>query len=206
MSDTELCHKACADELARLTVLLGEVLLAADGDLGEHELFGILAARGERRFNRERDPSSHALFCAHFLLFHALYELRRKWRRKKQRDLAIGCLAIGVRPLLEEPATALGELDPLAAYYLELENLWRTTEAEVERMLDDFWRTFSRQGERARALRALGLAEDADEATIKRRYRRLAFACHPDRGGDHEELVRLNAAMEALGRGSLFSY
>ncbi len=39
----------------------------------------------------------------------------------------------------------------------------------------------------------------ADPATIKAAYRRRAKECHPDRGGQHKEMVLVNEAWEILG-------
>ncbi|MBI3866047.1 MAG: DnaJ domain-containing protein [Planctomycetia bacterium] len=44
----------------------------------------------------------------------------------------------------------------------------------------------------------LGVALDADAETIRRAYKRRAFECHPDRGGSHEQMIRINAAWEIL--------
>ena len=46
------------------------------------------------------------------------------------------------------------------------------------------------------AFSALGLSIIAPLAEIKAAYRRMAFQMHPDRGGDHNAMVRLNVAYE----------
>lgn len=46
------------------------------------------------------------------------------------------------------------------------------------------------------AFTALGLPSVATLAEIKAAYRRRAFQLHPDHGGDHAAMVRLNAAYE----------
>lgn len=53
-------------------------------------------------------------------------------------------------------------------------------------------------GSRARALALLGLEAGASAAAIKRAYRRLAKAHHPDLGGDAEAFRRLDAAYRSL--------
>jgi hypothetical protein len=50
------------------------------------------------------------------------------------------------------------------------------------------------------ALRVLGLPVTADDETIKRTYRRKAMELHPDRGGDAEAFIRLQAAYENVTR------
>jgi DnaJ-domain-containing protein 1 len=51
---------------------------------------------------------------------------------------------------------------------------------------------------RAEAARLLGVAEDADEATIKAAHRRLMMKVHPDHGGTAELAARLNDAKKTL--------
>ena len=51
---------------------------------------------------------------------------------------------------------------------------------------------------RRRALRLLGLEPGASPQAIKRAYRRLAKAHHPDLGGDVEAFHRLDAAYRLL--------
>ncbi|MEB3261074.1 MAG: DnaJ domain-containing protein [Cyanobacteriota bacterium] len=53
-------------------------------------------------------------------------------------------------------------------------------------------------GPRAQALKLLGLAPEATPEAIKRAYRRLAKAHHPDLGGDAEAFHRLEAAYRLL--------
>ena len=66
-------------------------------------------------------------------------------------------------------------------------------EVEVEALLAGFWQAFCRQVEpvaRLAALAVLGLPETASQADIRRRWKALALAHHPDRGG---ELARFQA-------------
>ena len=44
----------------------------------------------------------------------------------------------------------------------------------------------------------LGVARDASPEQIKAAYRAQAMAAHPDRGGDHERMSRVNEAYECL--------
>lgn len=45
----------------------------------------------------------------------------------------------------------------------------------------------------------LGVSPTADREAIRQAYRRLALQHHPDRGGTHEMMLRLNEAFEVLG-------
>ena len=49
----------------------------------------------------------------------------------------------------------------------------------------------------------LGVAPNATLADIKAAFRRKAMAAHPDRGGSHEEMTRLNEAWEVLSDAGL---
>lgn len=51
---------------------------------------------------------------------------------------------------------------------------------------------------RSEAARLLGVAEDADEGTIKAAHRRLMMKVHPDHGGTDELAARLNDAKRVL--------
>lgn len=51
---------------------------------------------------------------------------------------------------------------------------------------------------RSEAARLLGVAEDADPATIKAAHRRLMMKVHPDHGGTDELAARLNDAKRVL--------
>jgi curved DNA-binding protein CbpA len=44
----------------------------------------------------------------------------------------------------------------------------------------------------------LGVHPTADKETIQKAYRKRALECHPDRGGTHEEMVRVGLAWEVL--------
>ena len=44
----------------------------------------------------------------------------------------------------------------------------------------------------------LGVAEDADQDTIKRAYRKLASQHHPDKGGDTAQFQAIQAAYAAI--------
>ena len=175
-------------ELRRHPAGLGEVelirALRRRGDLEEFPADGSLA-----------DPLD--LYRTHFILFHALYRLReRLWSEGE--DLRIHCLAIALRPRRQAPG-ALGEPDPMAAFYQDPANLDYYGRADVARLLDGFWRRVGCDRRRGDALEVLGLRDPVSREQIRRRYRRLAMRHHPDRGGDGATLQRLNEAMVTLG-------
>jgi len=175
---------------------LHRLLLEHPGGLGEYALICLL-----RREHPDLLPSGslhdhRILYRTHFLLFHALYRLRDRLFRERSGHLDIGPLAIRLRPWVEGPR-ALDERDGLRDYYLNLANL-ELSGQEVQELLAGFWRLFLAQDRRREALETLGLARDAEEGCIRRRYRELARKHHPDRGGDNETLAAINAAMAIL--------
>ena len=167
--------------------------------MSEYQLLHRLAGAGQSEWIAAlSDP--HALFQCHFLLFHHLYRLRQRLRREGAFDLAIHCLNIRLLPAAPPGGDLPAPHDALAAYYLDLDNLARTSAQDVAQMLASFWRRFSAAAGRLQALAVLELDETADYSEIRRRYRELAMAHHPDRGGDRGKFQEISAAMETLTR------
>ena len=186
---------------AALEPAIERILAAHPGGLSEHQLLCELRARGVAGVPRQRLGTGLRLFRVHFMLFHNLYRLRDRLHRERRGDIAIHPLHIVLRPGL--PAgSGVVEHDPVRAYYLDLRNLERVSEANVHKMLAEAFRLFDRRRHRAAALGELGLSDPVDHATIKRRYRRLAMHCHPDRGGDKHRFQAINRAFELLASGS----
>ncbi|MFR9718855.1 DNA-J related domain-containing protein [Aeromonas diversa] len=160
-----------------------------------HELYADLKNAGELpALEAEGDLF---LFRCNFALMNALYTLQGElaavgWY------LQLDSLDIRLLPLTAHlPVTD----SALRDYYLDWRHCWQTGAAEVEALLSDFWRrvaTEPSETERREALALLGLGEDADRLQIRRRWRELALAHHPDRGGDAEIFIRLHWARERL--------
>ncbi len=173
------------------------ILQAHPAGLSEYELMGLLREAGFFAFLGPAPADPKALFCAHFLLFHALYRLADRASAARSARLEIGPLCIRWLPHSEGEG-ALGRPDTLRDYYLDLTNLQATTAQDVEALIASFWRRLGRRERRVGALAELGLADPVDDATIRRAYRRLAMQHHPDRGGDTARLQAINAAVAAL--------
>lgn len=186
-----------APQLEALQAATARILEAEAAGLSEYALLTRLREDGHLPPMAPGD--NLALFRSHFLLFHVLYRLRDAWWQARRHDLRISPLHIVCAPWQPGQA-ALAEADPLRDYYLDLTHLDATGEAEVERLLADFWQRFTGADERAAALAVLGLAEPVDAATIKARYRELVMRHHPDRGGDTARLQEINEAMAWLER------
>ncbi|HHJ13761.1 MAG TPA: molecular chaperone DnaJ [Gammaproteobacteria bacterium] len=180
-----------------LFAAIEQELEATPAGLREHDLLQRLRARGFFDFLPPPPAPPHALFQAHFLLFHALYRLGERLAGTHTALLEIGPLCIRRLPW-RAGKQGLSQADPLRDYYLDWSNFEQTGEQEVAELIAGFWRRLARLDGRAAALAELGLEDPVDDATIKQTWRRLAMEHHPDRGGDTERLQALNAALECL--------
>ncbi len=183
------------DELKAIVARLNSSLSAEP--ISEYELISQLKEQGFFSFLPPPPTPTHALFCAHFLLFHALYTLRDQLWLRQSATLQISPLAIQLRPYQPE-VSALCKADPLREYYLDLDNLHSTGEAEVDQLLNAFWKKLAQSEQDASALALLGLEAPATEQQIRRRYKELVMQHHPDRGGGEQQLQALNQAMAVL--------
>jgi hypothetical protein len=165
--------------------------------LSEHQLLRLLHDAGYLPFLGASPWEPHALFCAHFLLFHALYRLRDRSWQAQQAHLEIRPLNIRWQPY-QDGQGGLARPDTLREYYLDLANLEQTSARDVDALLAAFWGRFQRHDQRAEALLELGLSDPVDDATIKRTYRQLVMRHHPDRGGETARLQVINAALRVL--------
>lgn len=179
------------------TTVVENVLENHPEGLSEYELLQHL--REKQLFPQLGSPpnDSHALYCAHFLLFNALYQLNDLLIQKNQ-----GCLIISVLKIqkldTQSAEKQLGQTDKLRDYYLNMQNLENSSEASVNQLLNDFWEMYLRNDQRGEALEALGLTDPVNDKTIKETYRQLVMSHHPDRGGETEELKKINNAYRLL--------
>lgn len=176
---------------------LREILDEHREGLSEHALLKALADRGLGLFGEDYFSSPLGLFQCHFLLFHCLYRLRDTLRRTGQ-DMHIHCLNVRIIPGRDMPSVHPALPDPLADYYLDLDNLESTDESDVLEMLDSFWKKFAGEDRRDEALAVLQLTSPTSYPAIRQQYRRLAMQHHPDRGGDPAKFQRLEWAMGVL--------
>ena len=187
--------------------------------ISEFDLIALLKCPPYSLFDEDalRDPLM--LFQTHFLVFHALYKLQIKWRESGEGRLDIHTTKILLRddiqpqniPLQNKDATQaqthLAGLDPLASYYLNLDNLKGTSEADVAALLDDFWRQMAGQKlgvpntkDRDKACDVLKL-DKQDILTLnslKAHYRKALLKVLPDRGGNVEEAQQVIQAYRVL--------
>jgi|GEM_PF-3796879 len=74
---------------------------------------------------------ANELFAAHFILFHTLYRLRKRWIYHQSYLLEISSLKIQLLPFVGVKGHAIDKQDLLQIYYLDINNLHQTTEQDV---------------------------------------------------------------------------
>ncbi|MRJ45452.1 DnaJ domain-containing protein [Idiomarina loihiensis] len=187
------------EDIEILTQILAENL-DAQHHWTEHELIASLQGPPYEFFDKEalRDPLT--LFQTHFLLFHCLYKLRERWREEKKYELFIHTLNIECQPW-QRGVSALTEKDALAEYYLDLNQLGSTSGADVESMLDDFWRRMGHSSSRVEtsmpvndAWQIMEVEPPASQTFIKKQYRKLVHKYHPDKGGSVAKMQKIQKA------------
>lgn len=173
------------------------LLQRADGSYKVHELMGALRQQGA--IPQLADDEQLQLFRVNFLIMNALYQLQAELYEEGW-WLVISTLDIRLEPLAKTPEAshgfAIGE--NLRSYYLDWQVFWQTDRAEVEGLLNRFWRAYDGEGHKAEALALFELNEGASQEAIRRRWRELALQHHPDRGGNAETFIRIRWAWQCL--------
>lgn len=185
-----------AERVQGLIDLLYQLLCEERAGIKEFDLVAKLRERRLAPFAEGDLGDSLFLFRIHFLLFHLLYRLDAQLAEAGEEELEIHCLNIQLKPRRQGGAE-LDEHDGLRSYYLDLNHL-DTDRAEVESMLDSFWKAFERHQSGAEAYAALGLEVGASTEAVKSRYRELAQKLHPDRGGPADAFERITWAKNVL--------
>lgn len=190
------------DPLQDLPDQLHLLLLQSPDGYSEYQLIQQLKARRCTHIPQQDLDDRLVLFRTHFLVFNALYQLRNRLLLSAEKHLQISPLRIRLT-YLQHSEPGLCEHDGLASYYLDMDNLRRTTEQDVARLLESFWSRMQGGDEKRAALELFELDKTGtplDIVSIKRRYRQLVSLHHPDRGGNTSRLQSINKAMEILNR------
>jgi len=140
---------------------------------------------------------SLALYRAHFLLFHTLYQLADELAQSQRALLEISPLVIRWCDYRARQQH-LTQPDAVRGYYLDWQNYEKIDAQEVDELIASFWIGMHRLDNRDDALAALGLTDPVDDETIRKAYQRLAMQHHPDRGGDDKKIQAINAAVRLL--------
>ena len=158
--------------------------------LREHPMLSTLAAEGYL-----------ALFQKHFLLMNGLYQLQQQLWHEENVVLLISPLNIQLTSRKEVAGTTLPQdaaNSALQSYYLDWGNFTGTAEEDVRALLDDFWKRFIDVDAKQAAFDTLNLDSGASLTRVRQRYRELAAAHHPDKGGNSEVFIKIREAYEVL--------
>jgi len=171
------------------------------------------------------------LFQHHFLLFHVLYQLQEVFYREDRylfihfmRTMLLSYPEAGRCRYFHEGLVsfcgaacperssyceyhaalvgdaALEELS-LKYFYADSRNFSTLDEETAEAFLNGAWQILTHYDAYQQAFRTLGISETSDMAMIKKTFKRLAKACHPDFGQEsHEQFVEINNAYQFLLR------
>ncbi len=153
------------------------------------------------RFSMLEEKSSLSLFQKHFIVMNGLYHLQQRLWQEEQVFLEISPLKIVLSKVNEGQSRGdalLADGANLSGYYRDWSNIEEMDEADVEALLDSFWSRYVTEDLRGPALVTLDLEVGADRKAVTQRYRQLAAANHPDRGGDAERFIEIRQAYEVL--------
>jgi hypothetical protein len=211
MTETNEIHRDTVadkqDALSETIHLMTDLIasyLADGGSCSEFELIKWLQAPDQGVFRADAMSDSVTLFRSHFLVMHCLYQLRNHWLTEQRGFLEISALNIILRPVSERAEhtlkSSMAKQDPLAAYYLDLNEL-ETDEESIDALLNDFWRRMVIPDNYDADLATLELQPPVDSISVRQQYRRLAMRYHPDKGGDGEQFRRVSAAYQRLKQG-----
>ncbi|VAW56843.1 hypothetical protein MNBD_GAMMA07-465 [hydrothermal vent metagenome] len=152
------------------------------------------------------------LFQKNFVVMNALYQLKSDLMDTGY-TLNISSLKIELVHETTIPKSSLTNDDieddkthaALSEYYLNWYNYKQTDEAGVEALLNSFWheyeKIYKKQHEtdkRLDSLRILGLESKASWKNIQQTYRQLVTICHPDKGGDSLQFIKIREAYLVL--------
>lgn len=144
--------------------------------------------------------SDVVLFKKHFLVMNALYHLQRELL-EDELYLRIDplCIEFVVQSSHEHNEIIDNAVDAkLGEYYLDWNHYDKTTQADVEALLNGFWKRYYAADKKLEALNVLQLNSISSIDDVKQAYRRLAALHHPDKGGDQEKFIEIREAYEIL--------
>ena len=193
--------------------------------VSEYELIEILKKAPYHFFDDASLREPLMLFKTHFIVFHALYQLKRSWIEQGEGVLDIHTLNI---KLNQESAHsdknsthgdnykdkesqgkvgAITEADALAEYYLDWGNFEKADRKSVDALLNAFWHRMAsgnahtfEQEDIADAHALLGLPQDehVSLSVLKRVYKKALQLVHPDKGGTQQEAQDVIHAYQLL--------
>ena len=193
--------------------------------VSEYELIEILKKAPYHFFDDASLREPLMLFKTHFIVFHALYQLKRSWIEQGEGVLDIHTLNIKLNQESahsdknsthgdnykdkesQDKVGAITEADALAEYYLDWGNFEKADRKSVDALLNAFWHrmasgnahTFD-QEDIADAHALLGLPQDehVSLSVLKRVYKKALQLVHPDKGGTQQEAQDVIHAYQLL--------
>lgn len=185
--------------LTQLESELESLLLRRYGEISEQQLFQLLQLK---KISTLTD-SQLALFQLHFVLYHLLYRIAKRWAETETAYLEIGLARVKILPWQND---LLCLSDSKQAYYSDWSNYWRMTPLALSERLTQFWQFYQkRYGEKAivelsddDALSLLQLSWPCSVSELKKAFRKASLLHHPDRGGDKQRFVRISLAYRKI--------
>ena len=193
--------------------------------VSEYELIEILKKAPYRFFDDASLREPLMLFKTHFIVFHALYQLKRRWIEQGEGVLDIHTLNIKLNQESahsdknsthgdnykdkesQDKVGAITEADALAEYYLDWGNFEKADRKSVDALLNAFWHRMAsgnahtvEQEDIADAHALLGLPQDehVSLSVLKRVYKKALQLVHPDKGGTQQEAQDVIHAYQLL--------
>lgn len=177
---------------------LYEILKVHDQGISEFELLRELQVSGYSDFGPDVFSENLLMYRAHFLLFHALYQLRDDLYDRHSALMVVHVLKIKLLDWKPAVSTEMAIPDPMREYYLDIANLEDTTLEDVDVLLGKFWGAYFAKEKRVDALDILELKDPVSDGEIEIRYRKMAMILHPDRGGEKKSFQELQQAIVIL--------
>ena len=193
--------------------------------VSEYELIEILKKAPYHFFDDASLREPLMLFKTHFIVFHALYQLKRRWIEQGEGVLDIHTLNIKLNQESahsdknsthgdnykdkesQDKVGAITEADALAEYYLDWGNFEKADRKSVDALLNAFWHRMAsgnahtfEQEDIADAHAVLGLPQDehVSLSVLKRVYKKALQLVHPDKGGTQQEAQDVIHAYQLL--------
>lgn len=178
------------------------ILEACDKGISEFELLRQLESDAPIFDELGNDPDLK-LFRKHFLIMNALYQLQQKLWQEDEVRLYISPLQIHLEAATQIEESQSSEVEDgveakLAAYYLDWNEYDNTDAEDVSALLKGFYSKLFNHEDTEKALKLLGIKENASKSEIKRAYRLLVRNAHPDKGGNTKKFIKLRKAYEHL--------
>jgi len=186
-----------------------EILKNREEPPGIHQLITILENNNYTLTKKQDDQSYNLLlFQKNFVVMNALYQLKKDLVDTGYM-LHISTLKIKLVSTESYHQGLLTEIvqesyksnDALSEYYLDWNNFNQIDDAQVDTLLNDFWLGFQKNSKkqykidkRLDSLHVLGLESNASWKNIQQTYRQLVTICHPDKGGDSLQFIKIREA------------